>query len=156
MRFLLRSFALFTAFLLSPALAQAEATYLFCSEGRWEGSLVGVIGGDITLEPNGVTFPEFTIEIPSEPSVGSPVAMLFGRSAASPDASLPAIGTIGYVSDPWDTTQFFTVHAWPYDAEETFTINLDTADVILTSVKSGFEYLWRDTFLRRCAFVSAP
>lgn len=132
--------------------AESEAISLICPAGRWEGSSVGFVDGEVDNSPNGISYPQFVMLLPPTPRLGDDVPMIFGPSPASPDESLQTIGTIGYISAPHHLTQFVTIHSWPIDAEETYSINLETGDVIFTSVKSGASYLWRDTFTKRCHF----
>lgn len=147
MKSLTFSLAVFLANILAQASSSSASTNIVvCEAGRWEGHRTGFRGTD---GENGITYPSVIIVFDDEAKFGDVASIQFGANYVSPEGH-STTGVVTFRSEDLYQRDYIIVHSQPQQIAETYTIDLETADVVFTqTVGDGFG-VNIDAFKRSC------
>lgn len=125
----------------------ASTNLVICEAGRWEGHRTGFRGSD---GENGITYPSIIMAFDDEAKFGDVASIQFGANYASPEG-LSITGVVTFRSESWYQKDYIIIHSQPQQIAETYTIDLETADVVFTQTIGDGSGVNIDAFKRSCS-----
>lgn len=135
---------------ITPVAAFAATSVVVCEAGKWEGHRTGFRGTD---GENGINYPSVVIGFDDEAVFGDLASLQFGANYVSPEGHSTA-GFVAFRAEDWYQKDYIIIFSQPQQIAETYTIDLETGDVVFTQTVGDGSGVNIDAFKRVCQIRS--